>query len=56
MAAHDFERERQLREEQIASLEDEINNLEATKRTCEHQMEQFAHAIKKYKTDHYNLK
>ena len=56
LAEHDYERMRLEREQQIESLQDAINNLEATKRTCEHQMEQFAHAVKKYKADHYNLK
>lgn len=44
------------REEKIARLEERHGNLEATGKTTEQQREQFSLAVRRYKTDQYEIR
>lgn len=55
-AQHDYEAERQARENKVNKLEEKCERLKAQQLTTEHQLEQFRSAIMKYKIDDRKLK
>ena len=56
MAEEEIQAKRREREEEMANLEERLKDLDATRRTTEHQQEQFAQAVRKYKQDQYQVR
>ena len=56
MVEAEIQAKRREREEKIASLKETLKDLDATQRTTEHQQEQFAQAVRKYKQDQYHIR
>ena len=54
-AQQDYESERRLREEKVLQLQEEVDQLTATKQATSQEQEQYQAAVNKYKEDHYRI-
>ncbi|XP_052775286.1 structural maintenance of chromosomes protein 6-like isoform X1 [Mya arenaria] len=54
-ANHDYEAERQARQDKIAALQERLNSLNAQEQTTDHMLDQYRGAVAKYKSDQYKL-